>query len=260
MQPTLGFFAFCRRLAVIFVLAGLVTVVTALAAGAGLPRGAQIAYLSSCDGSWDIYLLDAGRGASANLTRSAEQENAFLWSADGGHIGFIHYEGSQPSLHVYDLYGASRPASPDREGWVSRLLEAVPVRGDWSDDQSRRVYELANEIYILDENRGVQRITDNTYADESPNWSPDEGLIAFASNRDGSLDIYIMDADGLNVRRLTSDGSRESSPVWSLDGQQIVFTSQQDRTSEIYTVNLDGSAPRRLTVNACWDDRPAWRP
>ncbi len=259
MRPTLGFFALCRRLAALLLPSGLALVIVALAAGQGQPRGAQLAYLSSCEGVWDIYLLDTGRGASANLTRSAEPENTFLWSPDGEQIGFIYYEGSRVFLHVYDLYGGSRPAL-DGEAWVGGLLEAVPVRGDWSADRMRRVYELANEIYILDENRGVRRITDNDYTDESPNWSPDESLIAFASNRDGSLDIYVMDADGLNVRRLTSDGSRESSPVWSPDGRQIVYTAQRDRSSEIYMVDLDGRAPRRLTVNTCWDDRPTWRP
>ncbi|NIM52761.1 MAG: hypothetical protein GTO22_26535, partial [Gemmatimonadales bacterium] len=41
--------------------------------------------------------------------------------------------------------------------------------------------------------------------DREPAWSPDGTRIAFASNRDGNYEIYVMDADGSNPVRLTDN-------------------------------------------------------
>ena len=41
------------------------------------------------------------------------------------------------------------------------------------------------------------------------------GRIAFASDRDGDYDIYVMDADGGNVRQLTDDRGMDFTPAWS---------------------------------------------
>ena len=40
------------------------------------------------------------------------------------------------------------------------------------------------------------------------------GVIAFASDRDGNFEIYVMDADGSDQRRLTSDRAGDYWPHW----------------------------------------------
>jgi Tol biopolymer transport system component len=46
------------------------------------------------------------------------------------------------------------------------------------------------------------RLTDTPVLDFNPFFSPDGRQIAFLSERDGQMDIYLMDADGKNQRRL----------------------------------------------------------
>ena len=64
------------------------------------------------------------------------------------------------------------------------------------------------DIYVMDINGGRQRnLTKHAIADEvTPAWSPDGRKIAFISNRDGNLNIYVMDADGNNIHQLTKAG------------------------------------------------------
>ena len=47
-----------------------------------------------------------------------------------------------------------------------------------------------------------------------PVWSPDGKKIAFASNRDGNSEIYVMNADGTNQTRITNDPGRQDNPSW----------------------------------------------
>jgi Tol biopolymer transport system component len=68
----------------------------------------------------------------------------------------------------------------------------------------------------MDANGGnVRRLTDHLEYDLSPAWSPDGTRIAFASNRDGDSDIYVMDADGGNVQQLTDDPAWDGNTAWS---------------------------------------------
>ena len=51
------------------------------------------------------------------------------------------------------------------------------------------------------------------------------GQIAFASNRDGNGEVYVMDVDGSNQTRLTNNPADDGDLAWSADGTKIAFTS-----------------------------------
>jgi TolB protein len=86
------------------------------------------------------------------------------------------------------------------------------------------------------------------------------GKIAFASQRDGNLEIYVMNADGSGQTRLTNNPANESKPAWSPDGSRIAFSSNRDGNAEIYVMNAGGSGQTRLTNNPALDVTPAWSP
>lgn len=85
--------------------------------------------------------------------------------------------------------------------------------------------------------------------------------IAFASNRDGNWEIYVMNSDGSEQVRLTNDRGVDQSPTWSPDGTQIAFVSDRGGRHSVWTMNSDdGSVPVDVTgsyVNSRW---PAWGP
>jgi hypothetical protein len=85
------------------------------------------------------------------------------------------------------------------------------------------------------------------------------GRIAFASNRDGNFEIYVMNADGSGVTRLTNNPANDW-PSWSPDGKRIAFDSNRDGNFEIYVMNADGSGQTNLTNNQAEDWGPSWSP
>jgi TolB protein len=80
-----------------------------------------------------------------------------------------------------------------------------------------------------------------------PCWSPDGRQIAFTSDRDGTYNLYVMDANGANVRQLT----REKPPVvcyaptWSGGDGRLVFGLHGDKAL-ICAIAPDGTHFRAL--------------
>ena len=92
-----------------------------------------------------------------------------------------------------------------------------------------------------------------------PDFSPDGTRIAFASARSGSLDVYVMDADGSDTRRLTTSRGNQSQPTWSPDGARLAYQSDQDG-DHIYVTGADGQDARRVTDDPAPEIEPAWSP
>ena len=118
------------------------------------------------------------------------------------------------------------------------------------------------EIYSMNSDGSVVRLTTNTFVDWYPSWSPDGQKIAFTSDRDGNLELYTMSQDGSNVVRLTNTANNvaDQFPSWSPDGTKIAFVSNRDGDSEIFVMNSDGSNVIQLTTNTTADAHPQFSP
>ena len=100
--------------------------------------------------------------------------------------------------------------------------------------------------------------------------SADSGLvgrIAFVSDRSGSPDIWVMNADGSNPVNLTHDSAVDGSPAWSPDGTRIAFSSNARGLFDIWVMNADGSDRVNLTPGGDMFDsflrpfrQPTWSP
>ena len=88
------------------------------------------------------------------------------------------------------------------------------------------------------------------------------GKIAVWTNRDGNLEIYVMDPDGSNPTNLTNHPADDCCAAWSPDGTKIAFSSNRDGNSEIWVMHADGSNPTRLTNNTPTEvnSAPVWSP
>ncbi|MEN8173965.1 MAG: hypothetical protein ABFS03_13925, partial [Chloroflexota bacterium] len=92
------------------------------------------------------------------------------------------------------------------------------------------------------------------------------GQIAFASDRSGTPQIWLMNSDGSNLHQLTDIQRGACQPDWSPDGAQLIFTSPCEKNLEIYRdsslvmIDADGSNQVNLFTSRGGDYYPAWSP
>ncbi len=91
-----------------------------------------------------------------------------------------------------------------------------------------------------------------------PAWSPDASMVAFASSRTGTTQLYVMHADGTSPRRLTSARKDASRPSWSPDGSRIVFV--ENDPGDLYVMRANGTGAHRLGKDLAKESDPAWSP
>ena len=89
-----------------------------------------------------------------------------------------------------------------------------------------------------------------------PALSPDGSAVAFASDRSGSFEIYVVGlARGSREVALTSDGKNNMQPAWSPDGRWIAYA--HNNGGGLWIVPSTGGTPRQLVESGA---NPVWSP
>ena len=106
------------------------------------------------------------------------------------------------------------------------------------------------------------RLTSGDWDDISPALSPDGEKIAFASNRSGYWDIYLLEISSGAITRLTNTKTYDGAPSWSPDGAWLASESYLDDSLEILIQPINDSSQKaiRLTSNPASDHSPTWAP
>lgn len=123
-----------------------------------------------------------------------------------------------------------------------------------SPDGGQIAFTYKGDIYTVDTGGGKARqITSSRGYDTHPVWSPDGKSIAFASDREGSMDVFIVGRNGGVPRRLTSHSGNEV-PVAFRDNDHVLFgaavmpdagdmTFPSAQFPQVYEVSTEGGRP-----------------
>ena len=173
------------------------------------PDGRRVLYMS---GDWShTRLMAADRDGSheRQITDGSAIAWNGHWSPDGRHIAFTSRTDPKGDLAIYVV---------DADGGGRRQLSRFPAGAGnvqwpiWSPDGRRLAVQVnargggAAQIWVLDAATGEARqLTPpgGPYLDETPSWCGDGRRLAFQSNRSGSTQVWMMNADGSDARQIT---------------------------------------------------------
>ena len=235
------------------------------------PSGA-IAYTCCDQGDLNVWRMAPDGFGATKLTEDTAYDSQPVFSAEGTQITFNSRRDDGDGTNDWDIYRMNAAGNSERnltpDG--ATVNTADDVEPYWFPNDTRVAFRrdetgTDSNIWVLtlDENgqpTGERRLTTNPAGDKLPAVSPNGKLIAFASDRDGDWEIYVMKANvpegPTNVpTKLTKntnptadpDEMSDLNPDWSPSGKQIVFESNREGRfdEEIFVMNVD--APTRPT-------------
>lgn len=249
-------------------------VVSSLACSQFSPRlsrpslSGRIVYQSNQDGNLELYMLDLYNRTPVQLTNNTANDVFPAFISATNQIGFVSDRQNGWNLYVMDISGENVTA-------VTNNKNMGVEYPNWSADGKFIVASLVEkcaspatacfyDIYTMNADGTHLKNLTNTSAPKSewvPAWSPDGQKIAFASDRDGDSEIYVMNNDGSNLVQLTENNGYDGMPRWSPDGKILSFDTDRDGGDwDIYIMNADGSNPKPLTSNSTSDFAASWSP
>ncbi|MFK8058540.1 MAG: peptidase S41, partial [Polaribacter sp.] len=132
-----------------------------------------------------------------------------------------------------------------------------------SPDGTQIAFTYKGDLYKVNANGGnAQQLTYHSAHDYKAVWNKDGSKIAFASNRYGNFDVFVMPSNGGKATRLTFHSNNEQPFSFSANDKEVVFGAlRQDASnhrqyphrsqSELYSVPVKtGKVSQLLTIPA----------
>ncbi|RPJ46155.1 MAG: hypothetical protein EHM19_04520, partial [Candidatus Latescibacterota bacterium] len=212
------------------------------------PDDREIFFVSGRGGVLDIYRMPAAGGDATRIT-SLEKDAGWLSLAEEGGLlaftmGFDVYtlsiDGGTPRRVPIRL-ATEFKENPAGERTFSGDAQEFRV----SPDGRKTAVVVHGEIFVVPSEKGgrARRVTRTPWREADVEWLSDSRRVVYASDRNGSLDLYLADTKTGDEKALTSGAENDSKPLLSPDGEWIAFYRGKGEIRRMSTKSLEGGMP-----------------
>jgi len=230
------------------------------------PDGKWIAFTSNRTGNNDVFVVASSGGEPRQLTWFSGDDQALSWTPDGKGVVMSTQRGANAwgsPLYVQPIDGSAahplgmgiaRAGAISQDGSLIAFNRNLP--STWRKEY--RGNAAANIAVMNVKNGDIQEVTNtdlkefrNFANNVFPMWGAD-GMIYFASERDGTFNLWRMASKGGAPQQVTSfKGGGVFFPSISPDGKHIVFQHDFD----LYTLDVPSGKPKKLSIAMAFDPK-----
>lgn len=133
-----------------------------------------------------------------------------------------------------------------------------------SPDGKSVVFSMLGDIWVQEIGANARKITDDSYVDLDPTWSPDGTQIAFVSDRKGTIDLWIHRLETGVERRVARGKDGIIYPAWSPNGEKIAYYNVSRMNfigpTDLQVVSLNRVRANTLKKGLFGPGAPTWSP
>jgi Tol biopolymer transport system component/DNA-binding winged helix-turn-helix (wHTH) protein len=222
------------------------------------PDGRQLALVCvSSAAVYTVYVVGLPDGPVRALASMLGEPQGLTWAADGSRLILSNDAGDGGELWQLTLNG-EREQLPFGEDSSAPTIDARGGRMAYV--RGRKTVDIWRaDLAAAQPEESATRLIYSTRTQVFPSYSRDGTRIAFQSNRSGSVEIWMTDAQGADPDRLTSfNGPMTSAPGWCSNGRRIAFDSRLSGISAIYLEDINERVPRKLVTSRGNLSLPVW--
>lgn len=229
------------------------------------PDGTMLLYVSSSEGSSQLYLRWMDTGQTAKLTDLISRPGGLSWSPDGRWVAFSMFVKETKKPY------APMPEKPEGAQWADPAKVITRLRYRY--DGQGYLPEGYHQLFVIPADGGSPRqLTSGPFDHRgAPDWTPDSKALVLSANRHEDSDyqplndeIYELKLEDRSIKQLTERKGPDNNPAVSPDGRSIAYLGFDDRyqgyqVTRLYVMNRDGSGARVLTGSFDRDvSSPVW--
>ena len=241
------------------------------------PDSRQLFFLSMKDADLQILSVPVNGGEPTQLTHEPDihayapqwmpRRNVLVYAAGGKIRTLDPKTGTQGTIPLSARLALTRASYKRKAPELPVPGQRQPVRGIYrpvpSPDGRQIAFSALGDLWLRHADGKVEQLTSGPENDVDPAWSPEGRHLAFASNRGGDYQVWILDLASRARQQVTTAPGHAETPLWHPSGESIVFVQSPRPMSgaTLCVVPASGGAPRTIVPAEAADVRPlGWFP
>jgi Tol biopolymer transport system component/DNA-binding winged helix-turn-helix (wHTH) protein len=193
-------------------------------------------------------------GKPMRVPNAGSNPHSPVWGTDGRHLLFIDGSG----IKQFEIAGTAKSVyegDARLSGLTFNGKRLIAVRSANNSD----IFTIPLRPGGLSTAGQASSVIVSSSEDSQPRFSPSGKQLAFVSNRSGSQELWLADAEGGKETQLTNLGAHVLGyPRWSPDGRQIAFHARVPSEPQIYVLDVAGGIPHQVTTGVPGSGAPSW--